>query len=292
MSLATACRRRRSKPTSTRSPPSRCRSPASSTASGTPIFFEPGTYGSAADPLVFQVGYYTQVAGLGAMPQDTVVDGAIDVFNNLCTAGHHRLQRRRQLLALAVQPDAQRGPAVDPADLRAAGGRRLRRRLRQQRRDVGGLAGRADPSGHHQRQRRLPGLLREQQLRQRRVHRRQPDQRRPRLLRQPAVHGPQQFHRRGKRVPERPVEHGLLRRRGRARAGLHRAVPAEHRPGDEPRHRGRTVPVHRRERRVQGLRARGSAQFRRHVLGQRHARRAVPCRCRRSSSRTRPRRCR
>src|SRR5580692_2086508 len=51
------------------------------------IFFEPGTYGSAADPLVFQVGYYTQVAGLGALPADTVVDGAIDAFNNLCTAG-------------------------------------------------------------------------------------------------------------------------------------------------------------------------------------------------------------
>ncbi|HEX4059510.1 MAG TPA: glycosyl hydrolase family 28-related protein [Streptosporangiaceae bacterium] len=51
------------------------------------VFFEPGTYGSASDPLVFQVGYYTQVAGLGSMPQDTVVDGAIDVFNNLCTAG-------------------------------------------------------------------------------------------------------------------------------------------------------------------------------------------------------------
>ncbi|MGH3216723.1 MAG: hypothetical protein ACRDL9_19365, partial [Trebonia sp.] len=30
------------------------------------VFFAPGTYGSAADPLVFQVGYYTQVAGLGA----------------------------------------------------------------------------------------------------------------------------------------------------------------------------------------------------------------------------------
>jgi hypothetical protein len=51
------------------------------------VFFEPGTYGSAADPLVFQVGYYTEVAGLGAMPQDTVIDGAIDLFNNLCTAG-------------------------------------------------------------------------------------------------------------------------------------------------------------------------------------------------------------
>jgi hypothetical protein len=51
------------------------------------IFFEPGTYGSATDPLVFQVGYYTQVAGLGALPADTVVNGAIDVFNDLCTAG-------------------------------------------------------------------------------------------------------------------------------------------------------------------------------------------------------------
>ena len=36
---------------------------------------------------MFQVGYYTEVAGLGAMPQDTVIDGAIDVFNNLCTPG-------------------------------------------------------------------------------------------------------------------------------------------------------------------------------------------------------------
>jgi hypothetical protein len=51
------------------------------------IFFEPGAYGSAGDPLVFQVGYYTEVAGLGYLPQDTVIDGAIDVFNDLCTAG-------------------------------------------------------------------------------------------------------------------------------------------------------------------------------------------------------------
>jgi len=51
------------------------------------IYFQPGTYGSAANPLVFQVGYYTEVAGLGFMPQDVVINGAIDVFNNLCTAG-------------------------------------------------------------------------------------------------------------------------------------------------------------------------------------------------------------
>ncbi len=50
------------------------------------ILFEPGTYGSATDPLVFQVGYYTQVAGLGAKPGDVVINGAIDVFNQ-CVNG-------------------------------------------------------------------------------------------------------------------------------------------------------------------------------------------------------------
>src|SRR5450759_712028 len=48
------------------------------------IFFEPGTYGSTTNPLVFQVGFYTQVAGLGLMPQDTVVNGMIDSFANEC----------------------------------------------------------------------------------------------------------------------------------------------------------------------------------------------------------------
>ena len=51
------------------------------------LLFEPGTYGSAARPLVFQVGYYTQVAGLGATPRDTVINGAADSFNNLFTGG-------------------------------------------------------------------------------------------------------------------------------------------------------------------------------------------------------------
>ncbi len=50
------------------------------------IFFEPGTYGSAADPLDFQVGYYTQVAGLGATPGDVTINGAINVFNQ-CSNG-------------------------------------------------------------------------------------------------------------------------------------------------------------------------------------------------------------
>jgi hypothetical protein len=46
------------------------------------VFFQPGTYGSAADPLVFQVGYYEEVAGLGSMPQATIVNGQIDAFAN------------------------------------------------------------------------------------------------------------------------------------------------------------------------------------------------------------------
>src|SRR5215475_11692394 len=45
------------------------------------LLFEPGTYGTAADPLNFQVGYYTQVAGLGAAPGDVVINGSIDVYN-------------------------------------------------------------------------------------------------------------------------------------------------------------------------------------------------------------------
>ena len=45
------------------------------------LFFEPGTYGTPSDPLIFQVGYYTQVAGLGASPGDVVINGSVDVYN-------------------------------------------------------------------------------------------------------------------------------------------------------------------------------------------------------------------
>src|SRR4051794_14824305 len=51
------------------------------------VFFEPGTYGSAASPLVFQLGYYTQVAGLGTTPHSVVLNGAVDVFNQCDGAG-------------------------------------------------------------------------------------------------------------------------------------------------------------------------------------------------------------
>jgi hypothetical protein len=54
------------------------------------LLFKPGTYGSAAQPLNFQVGYYTAVAGLGASPGDVVINGSVYVrnqcVNGFCTA--------------------------------------------------------------------------------------------------------------------------------------------------------------------------------------------------------------
>jgi hypothetical protein len=50
------------------------------------LLFEPGTYGSVANPLIIQVGYYTEVAGLGASPTDVVINGHVDVYNRCLTA--------------------------------------------------------------------------------------------------------------------------------------------------------------------------------------------------------------
>jgi hypothetical protein len=45
------------------------------------LLFKPGTYGTPANPLTFQVGYYTEVAGLGASPGDVTINGHVDVYN-------------------------------------------------------------------------------------------------------------------------------------------------------------------------------------------------------------------
>ncbi|MEO6700183.1 MAG: adenylyl cyclase [Jatrophihabitantaceae bacterium] len=50
------------------------------------LLFKPGTYGTAANPLNFQVGYYTEVAGLGASPDDVVINGSVFVRNQ-CDSG-------------------------------------------------------------------------------------------------------------------------------------------------------------------------------------------------------------
>ena len=54
------------------------------------LLFKPGTYGSNNDPLNFQVGYYTSIAGLGRSPGDVVINGSVYAHNqcdgNFCTA--------------------------------------------------------------------------------------------------------------------------------------------------------------------------------------------------------------
>ena len=45
------------------------------------FLFEPGEYGTESDPLQIAVGYYTEVAGLGASPEDVQINGKVEVFN-------------------------------------------------------------------------------------------------------------------------------------------------------------------------------------------------------------------
>ncbi|MEO5851191.1 MAG: glycosyl hydrolase family 28-related protein [Nocardioides sp.] len=45
------------------------------------LLFLPGTYGTATDPLQIKVGYYTEVAGLGATPGDVRINGKVEVYN-------------------------------------------------------------------------------------------------------------------------------------------------------------------------------------------------------------------
>jgi hypothetical protein len=51
------------------------------------LLFKPGTYGSPASPLNFQVGYYTSVAGLGLSPNDVVINGSVNVYNQCDALG-------------------------------------------------------------------------------------------------------------------------------------------------------------------------------------------------------------
>jgi hypothetical protein len=51
------------------------------------LLFKPGVYGSAATPLNFQVGYYTEVAGLGLNPGDVVINGSVYVRNQCDATG-------------------------------------------------------------------------------------------------------------------------------------------------------------------------------------------------------------
>jgi hypothetical protein len=51
------------------------------------LLFEPGVYGTAEHPLQMKVGYYTEVAGLGASPSDVTINGKIEVYNRCLDNG-------------------------------------------------------------------------------------------------------------------------------------------------------------------------------------------------------------
>ncbi len=51
------------------------------------LLFKPGTYGTAEQPLQMKVGYYTEVAGLGASPADVTINGKIEVYNRCLADG-------------------------------------------------------------------------------------------------------------------------------------------------------------------------------------------------------------
>jgi hypothetical protein len=80
------------------------------------VLFEPGTYGSAANPLVIQVGYYTSIAGLGLSPDDVVINGAIESFNQCfgaCTGLNNFWRSMSNLTLNIVLPKSH--PAYAPA---------------------------------------------------------------------------------------------------------------------------------------------------------------------------------
>ncbi|TDV43547.1 adenylyl cyclase [Actinophytocola oryzae] len=51
------------------------------------FLFAPGTYGTAEHPLQIKVGYYTEIAGLGASPDDVVINGKVEVYNRCLADG-------------------------------------------------------------------------------------------------------------------------------------------------------------------------------------------------------------
>lgn len=51
------------------------------------LLFKPGIYGTATEPLQIKVGYYTEVAGLGASPSDVVINGKVEVYNRCLSDG-------------------------------------------------------------------------------------------------------------------------------------------------------------------------------------------------------------
>ena len=183
------------------------------------LLFRPGTYGTATTPLQIKVGYYTEVAGLGAEPGDVVINGKVEVYNRcLGDGGTSNCIALNNFWRIAVQPH-------DPRERRGPG------RLPRLRQLLGGQPGGVDAAGG--RERRQPvahGLLHGgSAVRQRWVHRRLPVELRHQRL-AAAVARAQQ---RGRRLEQRRLEPGVLRGRGRSvRDGL--PQPSVHDSRDDP----------------------------------------------------------
>jgi hypothetical protein len=88
------------------------------------LLFEPGTYGSATDPLYVQVGYYTEVAGLGASPSDVVINGAVNSTNQCisdsCTALDNFWRSLSNLTINYTPPTSSTAPCIDSTEFWAA----------------------------------------------------------------------------------------------------------------------------------------------------------------------------
>ena len=130
-------------------------------------------------PLIFQVGYYTEVAGLGQSPSDVTINGQVDVYNRCLTADNCIALDNfwRSMSNLTINPVGGSGCRANTEFWAVSQASPLRRV---------NVTGNAD----------VHGLLhRRPAVRQRRLHRRLEDQRhRQRFA--AAVPGPQQQHRR------------------------------------------------------------------------------------------------
>ena len=163
----------------------RHRTPSRSTtrwaASATRSCSCPAPTAPPSSPLQIKVGYYTEIAGLGASPTDVVDQRQGRGLQPLPGRRRHRqLPRAGQLLAHPVQP-------VDQHQRRRPG------RLPRLGQLLGRVPGRLDaPAQHHRRQPVADGLLhRRPAVRERRLHRRLPAAERHQRL-AAAVADPQQ----------------------------------------------------------------------------------------------------
>ena len=223
------------------------------------LLFKPGTYGTAAAPLNFQVGYYTAVAGLGSSPDDVVINGSVNVYNQCaggsCIALNNFWRSLSNLTINVTNPSFGCHTGEFWAVSQAAPMRRVH---------VNGL--------HHPH-----GLLHGSVVCERRLHRRLEVRRQHRDQRLAAAVARQEQQPR--RLDERRLEPGVLGRRRCAGPVLPGSAvvvrwPVHH-ACDQPRHTGRAVPVRGLSRALRRLRARGTAELGGRVMGHRADRRLV-----------------